>query len=370
MGTSMTKKRVLHIVSTGSLSGAEKVVSDICTHFNQFEPYCICSGEQLQCYYKSRGLKTTVINISGLSGLLKLRKLVKQQDIALIHGHDVKASIAACIASVTRPIPVISHIHSMYPWLLAKSPHKYIDKIFRNSYSCTIACSKAVRDYYIRHNKSALKHKIIQLTNAFNFREFNEFIPANLDLKTSLGFSGDDFVYGYCGRLIKLKGVDLLIDAFYELSKKYNNAKLVIIGSGQEKNSLQQLVKNYALEYKVLFVGFAPIYEYKNVVDCFVLPSIFEGLPIVLLEAIAMKKVVISSPLEGVAELIKSDDYGIMLKKRTKEDMLAALQHVYMNYEDNKNKTERAYKLLEREYSLENYIPKLENIYKNLLSEI
>lgn len=245
----MTKK-IMHIVSTGKLSGAEKVVSDICSNLSSsFKPIIICSGEELKNYYENKGIESHIFDISKLNPIeiIKLKNFVKKNNIDIIHGHDVKPSIAGYLAS-TKKTPVISHLHGTYPWLKEDGIMKKIDNFFRSKYSINIACSNEVKNYYLNHNNSINQDKFIVQSNAFNFKEFEKINIKNKDLiKSNLSIKNDEFIFGYVGRLIPLKGLDLLIDSFYELIKKEFNCKLVIVGDGTEKTNLQNKVKELEL---------------------------------------------------------------------------------------------------------------------------
>lgn len=365
------KKCVLHIVSTGKLSGAEKVVSDICTNLSEdFKPIIVCAGEELKRYYEEKGIETFIIDVSSLKikEIKKLRKLIADKQIDIVHGHDVKPSIAAYLGAKKLKVPVISHLHGTYPWLKKFGVLKFIDKYFRKKYNFNIACSNMVKEYYLTYNKSLGEDKVGILSNAFNFNELRniEIIDRN-EFRRQYEIKEEDFVFGYIGRLIELKGLDLLIRSFNEISKTYENVKLVIVGDGEESDNLKNQVKEYGLENKVIFAGYRKdIYNFMNIMDCFVLSSIREGLPMVILEAIAMNKVVISTPVAGVKEIISNDEYGIVLEERNATNMIEAMERIYKNPDKADAMAEKALYKLEKEYGIDSYMNKLQYIYNNL----
>lgn len=362
-------KKVMHIVSTGKLSGAEKVVSDICCNLTEkFKPIAICSGDELKNYYENKGIETHIFNIASLNLLeiIRLKKFIKENNIDIIHGHDVKPSIAGYLAS--SGVPVISHLHGTYPWLRSNGIMKKIDGFFRSKYAINIACSNEVKNYYINYNNKINTNKFLVKSNAFNFKEFSDIQMRSVqDIKNELSIGKENFIFGYVGRLIPLKGLDLLIDSFSEIAKEKSYCKLIVVGDGTERENLKEQVEALGLKEKVIFTGFkSNVYEYMNIMDCFVLSSIREGLPMVILESIAMKKPIISTPVAGVSELIDSDDYGIILKERNKENMVEAMNKAISNEEDFKLKAEKAYEKLKNEYDIKNYINDLEKIYCNI----
>ena len=324
--------KVLHLLSTKTLNGAEKVALDICTNLdtNTFKPLVVCAGKELRAYFEKEDINSFNINISKLNikEIFKLRKLIKSKNINLIHAHDVRASIAAKIASTNLNIIIISHIHVEYDWLKNISILKIIDGLFRGSYDLSLACSMKVKKFYCSFNKKCNKDKVIALPNCFNFAEMSEIkIIPSVDFKLENNISKDKFVFGYIGRLLNFKGVDLLINSFSLFQKKYPNSILIIVGEGVEKAKLINLAKEHDLTSKIYFMGYRKdVYNWLNIFDCFILPSKREGLPLTILEAMAMKRIVISTAVGGIPELIKNNYNGLLIEGRNPLILMKSMQ--------------------------------------------
>ncbi|PPK46398.1 glycosyltransferase [Clostridium algidicarnis] len=369
----MEKLKVMHVVTTDKLSGAEKVVLDIESNLDKerFLPFALCKGGDLKDLYENAGIKTYVADLSSLNPreIKKLKAYLKESSIDILHAHDVKASIAARIASKGLNIPVISHMHSSYPWLEGMSPLKYIDAFYRGSYKLSIACSDMVKEHYLKYNKKISKDKIKVLNNSFNFNELKgkSIIPKE-EMRHKLNIKNDTYVFGFLGRLLDIKGVDLLINSFNEISKKIPESMLVIVGDGSERERLEAMVKDYGLEKKVLFEGYQKdVYSYLNMFDTFILPSKLEGLPMAVLEAMAMKIPVISTPVAGVKNLIKDNYNGIILKTRDEKSLYEAMTKMYYLKDERNIMVENAYKYLFENYNIDIYMNNLQNIYKNIV---
>ena len=367
----MKARKVLHLVATNKLSGAEKVVSDICTNLDErYVPVVICAGDPLKKYYEEKGIKTYTADLSKLklSEISKVKKVVEDEKIDIIHGHDVKASIAGYLASKKRKIPVVSHIHVTYLWMNGMGPLKIIDRFFRKKYSLSIACSEIVQDFYLEHNKSISSDKLIYMDNCFNFNEFEKVAIADRDkFKPKLKINENKYVFGFLGRLLKLKGADLMIDAFNDIKDKAPDSLLLIVGDGEERDNLENMVKQYKIEDRVIFAGYQKnVYDYMNTFDCFILPSVREGLPIAVLEAMAMKKPVISTPVAGLRKLIKPNFNGIILKERTKEELSEAMIRLYSDDTLAAHISDNAYKYINDKYNIRSYIKKIQEIYDKL----
>ncbi|MCB2295197.1 glycosyltransferase [Clostridium algoriphilum] len=365
--------KVLHLLSTKTLNGAEKVALDICTNLDKdiFNPIIVCAGDEVRGYFEKEAIESFNINISNLNikEILKLRKLLKNEKIDLIHAHDVRASIAAKLASINLNIAVISHIHVEYEWLKNRSILKIIDGLFRSSYSLSLACSIKVKEFYCAYNRKCNKEKIIALPNSFNFSEINKFnvIPFE-DFKAINNIPKDKYVFGYIGRLISLKGIDLLLESFNLFQERYPNSILIIVGEGVEKEKLINLAKEHDLSTKIYFKGYRKdVYNWLNIYDSFILPSKREGLPLTILEAMAMKKIVISTSIGGIPELIKNNYNGILIEERSPQLLMKSMEYVYENEDEVRQIVENAYNNLRLNYGIKDYINDLQNIYKSLL---
>lgn len=133
----------------------------------------------------------------------------------------------------------------------------------------------------------------------------------------------------YVGNLCSIKNVEYLIEAFCEVFEKIKNAMLIIVGDGCLKKKLIKQVANAGLTGKVIFGGrrrYDEIPLWMNSSDVLALPSINEGCPNVVLEALACGKPVVASRVGGIPEIITSDDYGFLPLPRNYEELAKALR--------------------------------------------
>ena len=228
--------------------------------------------------------------------------------------------------------------------------------------------SKNVKEFYCYYNNKCNKKKVIALPNSFNFIEINKSnIIYNKDFKHMNNIPIDKYIFGYIGRLIDLKGINLLIESFNLFQEKYTDSILIIVGEGDEKEKLMNLVKIYNLSTKIYFMGYRrDVYNWLNIFNSFILTSKREGLPLTILEAMAMKKIVISTAVGGICELIKNNYNGILIEERSPQLLLKSMEYVYENKNEVKEIEENAYKHLKLNYSIEDYINNIHKVYKSL----
>lgn len=189
--------------------------------------------------------------------------------IRIFHGHSTQAAN-----------PVTGLIHRV---------NKHIFKRYSNRF---VACSKACAKFFGVDNAVILK-------NAISLSKFdvNVSVP---ELKRKLGIDSDKIIFTNIGRMLKVKNQKFLIDVFYELKKELPNSLLLIIGVGPLENDLKNQVKKLGIEDSVIFVGQVDnVNEYMKITDLLIFPSLYEGIPLTLLEAQASRtKILCSSNID------------------------------------------------------------------------
>jgi glycosyltransferase involved in cell wall biosynthesis len=135
----------------------------------------------------------------------------------------------------------------------------------------------------------------------------------------------------FVGRLADVKGVPLLLEAFVRIRARYPKAKLTLVGDGPERSSLQARAMALGLDNAVEFLGYCTqqeVAEQMNMADFLVLPSFAEGLPVVLMEALASGIPVIATSVAGVSELVHDGKTGLLVPSGDIEGLEEALDRL------------------------------------------
>ncbi len=135
----------------------------------------------------------------------------------------------------------------------------------------------------------------------------------------------------FVGNLIPGKGVNYLIEALFRIAQKETCFSLTVIGAGSERASLAQKVKEYALQDVVHFIGSVPpdhIVDWMNQSDCLVLPSLWEGMPNVVLEAMASGLPVIATDLPGIREILVDGKSGFLFRSKDVSELSVKLLQI------------------------------------------
>lgn len=178
------------------------------------------------------------------------------------------------------------------------------------------------------------------------------------------------------GRLTPKKGFDILIKAFHVVKRNLPNAKLIIIGEGEERENLEKLIKNYSLENDVNLVGFIPRDEIPSLIktcDIYVQPSIQapdgdkEGFPTALMEIMASGKPIITTPHAGIAEIIKDNQNGLLVEEKNIEVLSNEMVMLANNKNLQNQLKKNARETTKTEFDNKKQNEKLAEIYRNII---
>lgn len=239
----------------------------------------------------------------------KLYKIIKSNnyDIIHIHGNSAMLSIETLVTFIAK-VPV-RIIHSHNTTCTHKRLHKLLYPILKKTYTHGFACGEDAGRWMFRNDSFELIKNGIDL-NDFNYNE-----EIRQKYRDKIG-AADKKVIGHIGNFIYQKNHTFLIDVFDELLKINSNYLLLLISDGQLLDEMKEKVSKLGIDENIIFLGkTTEINHYLQAMDIFVLPSHYEGLPVVLIEAQAMglpclvsDKVSIESKLTDLVKFIPIND--------------------------------------------------------------
>ena len=210
---------------------------------------------------------------------------------------------------------------------------KLFIKIFFYKFAKVIICNSKSSSTFL---KKKIKNNIITIYNPLNLKHL-------IKKKKRLNFLLS------VGRLEKQKNFLGLIDAFYIVLKKFPNFKLIIIGDGNEKYGLIKKINKLKIKNKIIFKKFIKPDYFFLTSKIFILNSLFEGMPNVILESLLNKCPVISTNCEsGPKEILKNKKFGYLVHTNNHIDLSNKINYVLSNYAEAKKKTLLGYKSLNR----------------------
>ena len=287
--------RVAHIMGKMGGGGVESVVMNYYKNINrakiQFDFICDEDSTNIpKEEIESMGGK--VIIIPPYQKIFKyhkeLKKILKDGNYKIVHSHISTISVFSLFAAKCAGVPVrIAHSHSTTNKKetkknLLKQMLRPFSKVFSTHY---IGCSE-LAGRWLFGNKEFEKGNVYILNNAIDLNLFKYDTNIRKKKRKDLGINDNTLVIGHLGRFVEQKNHRFLIDIFNEVHKKNNNSILLLGGQGPLLEEIKEKVTQLKLDYYVRFLGQRnDVEELYQAFDVFLLPSLYEGLPVVGVEA-------------------------------------------------------------------------------------
>lgn len=292
-----------------------------------------------------------------------IKRLCMQENWPIVHSHINTLSIFPLKAAKQAGVPVrIAHAHSTAgPGEPAKNILKNLLRSFSNLYPThRFACNQHAGNWLFG------KKEVFEIVpNAIELDNFTFNPTARLETRIELGLDSNDFVIGHIGRFMRQKNHDFLIDVFSNIASQCPNAKLLLVGEGELKAKIQAKVQSRNLANRILFLGQRnDVSRLYQAFDLFVLPSLYEGQPVVAIEAQASRLPCLFS--DAISESAIISEEAISLPGN---DMIAwesaLLQHVTLRTPARRNETHG----IAEDYNIGIAAKKLSLRYNSLVKE-
>lgn len=287
--------RIAHIIGKWLGGGVESVVMNYYRNIDrqkiQFD--FICDNDSTNIPYqeieKLGGRVILVPPYQKLPQYIKeLKKIFKENKYKIVHSHINTLSVFSLFAAKKVGIPVrIAHSHSTTNKKeKKKNLMKQVLRPFSKIYATDYMCCSELAGRWLFGNKVYNQGKVYLLNNAIDLDKFKYDERVRKNKRKELGIREDTLVVGHIGRFVEQKNHRFLIDIFNEVHKKNSNAILLLAGQGPLQEEIRSKVNELNLNDKVIFLGqIDDAYRIYQVIDVFVLPSLYEGLPVVGVEA-------------------------------------------------------------------------------------
>lgn len=361
--------KVLHVLPMNKMSGAERMALLICKNLKKYEPIVVCGGDNLSKVFSESGIKNYSLSFSNktiIKTVNGLKKIIEENDIKIIHAHDNTASVTSYLTKKIfgLDIKIVSHIHNCYPFLKGNGINKKIDKFIRNKYDFNITCGKVVSDFYKKNTDYFNENNVLSISNAIDIDYVTKVNKKDVEeVVKKFSIPTDKKVLGFVGRLDEQKGIIPFIKEVSKYKSEFNDSIFLLVGDGSQQEEVRALLRDLNLEELFILTGFQKeVNTFYPIIDIFFLPSLYEGLPMVLLEAMAFKKAVVSMNVGSISEVINNDT-GILIESEDYSRFVNELIKIKNNESLYKRLGESAFNHIKENYNIKNYRNKLENIY-------
>jgi len=375
MSKSLSKLKILTTIRQGEVGGGESHLISLLQHLDRthFEPIVLSfSYGPMVERLKKAGFKCYVVNSQKAFDIkvwYNVLQIMKKEKIDIVHAHGTRAFSNIVLQTKILGLPVIYTVHG---WSF-HDDQNYLTHIVRVNVE-RLLVQVARQTILVSDSNCLTAEQYIRKKNykiIYNGVDTNKYSPSTYSsyIRKDFKIPHDIFLIGYIARITKQKAPLDMIDAFAKVHAKYQNVRLLMIGEGDMKNETIKKVAAMNLQDYIYLDDFRQdVPELLNTLDVFCLPSLWEGLPIALLEAMAAEKAVIATNVDGSKEIIQNMKNGILISPQKPSQLADSIIHLYENEENRKQLGKEARKTVLKKYDVSKMVKETELIYRTLIN--
>jgi glycosyltransferase involved in cell wall biosynthesis len=365
------KIRVLQTIRQGKIGGGESHVLDLVTFLDKerFEPIVLAftDGPMMQSLERL-GIEGHVIETEkpfDLRVWRRVKAFMKEKQIDVVHVHGTRANTNVLWAARSLNLPVLYTIHgwSFHDGLsgFTRKARIAVEKYITRKTQLNISVSEANRNSGIREFGS---FRSVVIKYGINLGKFNP-EGSYENLRAYYNIPEDHLLLGYIVRMTYQKDPVSMVKAFAAVARQLPKVTLLMIGDGELKGEVTQLIKELGIENRVVMDGFRQdVPAVLNAIDIYCLPSLWEGLPIGVLEAMAMGKTVVASDVDGTREAVEHFVSGCLVPPHQPETFADTLLKVAAEPELRRTMQQNAIATIRKVHDVESMTRRIEQVYE------
>jgi|LSQX01.3.fsa_nt_gb glycosyltransferase involved in cell wall biosynthesis len=377
-----SKIRIMHLINSFSLAGAEKLVYDICKRIdkNKFEVYICSIGYQNTAMEKHiinelehEDIHTTTLkkekNKKRIRTIFELRKIILENKIDIINTHCTSPDFYGRTAAFFSNLKIVfSTVHN------TKGYSGKNERIYKYITTKYIAISDTVKEYIVNELKISNK-KVEIIYNGIDKHLLSSVRCDRNSKLRELKVDPEKFVVLNIGRVEYQKGQIYLVEAARELMLKFANIHFVIVGNTNLDhkcyNEIKELIDNYSLNEYFTFTGIRKdIPEILNASDIFVFPSLYEGFSLTVMEALACGKPVVATDVGSIREIIVDGKNGTIIPPMNPNAIADSLYKFMSDNNYFEKISYNAYSSFSNKFTIEKTLESYKNLYMEHYNKI
>lgn len=368
---SESRARVLHVITGIDVGGAESHLLSLCEGlvdrgFDVTVAYLKGEGE-LATEFREAGCDVVRIGIrtdADPIGFAKLLAHVAREDYDVVHGHLFHGNVYGVTAATLARVPVVVSSKHNDPPFWAQQPYRTIHDLTLSQVDEVFPISDSVRRYLLE-TTSVSPGKVQTIRYGLDTDPFDT-VKGVENVRTE--FEGERLV-GTVARLTEQKDLTTLIRAFAKIHEDHDT-HLAIVGRGERRAELEQLVDDHGLESAVTFTGFRDdIPALMHAFDVFALPSRWEGFGVVFLEAMAAGIPVIASDTSAIPEVVNDGETGYLCPPGDIEAFADAISKLLSDPDLRDEMGAAGRHRVETEFSVDRMVTEMATAYRTLLDK-
>ncbi|MBI2857839.1 MAG: glycosyltransferase [Chloroflexi bacterium] len=372
------RKKVLWLIKGLGVGGAERLLVSSIPYldrsaFDYQVGYFLTGAGDLAPEFEKAGIPLHCFNINSacdLGGFIRLAQFLRQQDIDVLHIHSPHAGILGRVAARFSGVGKVVYTEHSLPAsqnLLSQLGNLITYPLNDTTIGVSEAVLRAVlARQIIKHGTYVAIHNGIDL-NAFAL------VGANREqVRRTLGIPTDHLVVGNVGNLLRRKGHEYLLEAARIVLNHNRNVTFVIVGRANKEKDLmrlRELARRLAVQDRVIFTGFrSDVCQLMAAFDVFVLPSLWEGFGIVLLEAMAAGRPVVGTNVGGIPEVIADGENGFLVEPRNPRDIAEKVLELLGSETLRTKMGRKGLEVVREKFSIERTVRETEGMYNLALA--
>ncbi len=369
------KIKVLQITANLGIGGLERVVVNLSKGLDpkKYEVVvcCLKFKGKFAKELEKRGIRVHLIpqkeKGTDYFAFWKLKDIIRQEKPAIVHTHNSNSLVDGVIASILTRVPVVIHTDHARKFpdtrrtmIAERILSLYINKI--------IAVSEETKNNLMKYEHIPV-HKIAIINNGIDGSKYDITIDHEAKIK-ELGLEKFKYRVGLGVRLTAQKGITHLINAVPDVLEKFPDTAFVIAGSGYLLEDLQEQATKLQIEKNVFFIGpRLDMPEILQILDIYVLPSEWEGLPLVLLEAMAARKAIIATDVGAVSKAIEHQQCGYLVPPKDPQEISNKIISLLNSAKLRNDFANKAYNKFHNHFDIQHMIDGYTQIYEEELTK-
>jgi glycosyltransferase involved in cell wall biosynthesis len=372
---------ILHLRNTLNDGGVEKMLLNWCNHLDhtrlRFSIVCFANpgGTEACLLDRANAIDVPTFRVPWgrrkrlLAAVDSFVRIIESTKATLVHSHDAKSNVVATLAQLRTRVPVVG---SAYAWFGDRSVfrvrlYEWLDVHMLKRFQGVVTVSESLQRESMHRGLDP--DRLMLIRTGVDYESLQK-IPDRDAVRRSLGLTPDDIVIGNLARLWPEKGQSYLLEALRIVVDRHPSVKLVIIGTGPLEERIRAQARDLGLAENVVLAGFPDnLSEVINILDAQVHSSVYEGLPIALLQGMAAGLPIVSTDVGGIREVLTHGDSGLIVPPGNSVQLASAMLELIEDRVSARRMGETARRFVREQYSMEAAMRQLEAAYGRVYAD-
>ena len=368
----MARASILLVIDGLEFGGGERVFLQLASGLKDRYQVFVATipGGKFADELKTLRVESFPVNMTrqlAVKPIYQLRDIIRHNEIDLVHSQGARADFFARIAARIADAPhilctVAMPVEGFDVSPLRKKIYRLLDQLSARYVKRFIVVSGALERALVEE-RGIPTHRVVKIYNGI---EVNEYHPTQMKtgMRDQWGVARSAPLIGAIGRMVWQKGFEYFIQSAPNILEVIPEARFLLIGDGPLRADLEGLARELNIHDRVIFTGFrSDIPELLSAVDILVVPSLLEGFPMIMLEAMAMAKPIVATQIEGITEQISAGEDGILVPPKDPNTLAAEVLRLAQDKELSSRLGAAARRKVERCFSVEKMIKETEKVY-------